>query len=94
MTEHSYEDTRLMVQASKQNLPSSVGLIEYEKISTKLRYVREHTQSRWAKLIFYPKIILGSIIEWNACRHFATYCFNWLCIHLAIKFRLLSANQE
>jgi len=46
-----------MVQASKQNLPSSVGLIEYEKISTKLRYVREHTQSMWAKLIFYPKII-------------------------------------
>lgn len=36
VTEHSYEDTRLMVQASKQNLPSSVGLIEYEKISTKL----------------------------------------------------------
>ena len=37
VTEHSYEDTRLMVQASKQNLPSSVGLVEYEKISTKLR---------------------------------------------------------
>lgn len=36
VTEHTYEDTRLMVQASKQNLPSSVGLVEYEKISSKL----------------------------------------------------------
>lgn len=36
VTEHTYEDTRLMVQASKQNLPSMAGLVEYQKISTKL----------------------------------------------------------
>lgn len=36
VTEHTYEDTRLMVQASKQNLPSTAGLVEYQKISSKL----------------------------------------------------------
>jgi len=36
VTEHTYEDTRLMVQASKQNLPSMAGLVEYQKISSKL----------------------------------------------------------
>lgn len=36
VTEHTYEDTRLMVQASQQNLPSVAGLVEYQKISTKL----------------------------------------------------------
>ncbi|XP_027038685.1 lysophosphatidylcholine acyltransferase 2-like [Pocillopora damicornis] len=36
VTEHTYEDTRLMVQASQQNQPSMTGLVEYQKISSKL----------------------------------------------------------
>ncbi|KAK3741161.1 hypothetical protein QZH41_011829, partial [Actinostola sp. cb2023] len=36
ITEHTYEDCRLMLEASQNKLPAAAGLVEYQKISTKL----------------------------------------------------------
>ncbi|XP_031567229.1 lysophosphatidylcholine acyltransferase 2-like [Actinia tenebrosa] len=36
VTEHTYEDCRLMLEATQKKLPASTGLVEYQKISTKL----------------------------------------------------------
>ncbi|XP_070574726.1 lysophosphatidylcholine acyltransferase 2-like isoform X3 [Ptychodera flava] len=36
VTDHTYEDTRLMLQATKTGLPLSAGLVEFQKIRTKL----------------------------------------------------------
>ncbi|EDO41615.1 predicted protein, partial [Nematostella vectensis] len=36
MTEHTFEDTRLMLEATHKKLPASTGLVEYQKLSSKL----------------------------------------------------------
>ena len=38
-TDHTFEDCRLMLEARKLNLPFEAGLIEFEKIKEKSKYV-------------------------------------------------------
>ena len=40
MTDHTYEDIRLMNYAAKLKLPAADGLVEYAKLSKKLGYVK------------------------------------------------------
>lgn len=39
VTDHTYDDCKLMEIVMKNNLPIEIGLIEYNKINSKLGYV-------------------------------------------------------
>lgn len=38
MTDHTFEDCRLMISAGELTLPMEAGLVEFTKISRKLKY--------------------------------------------------------
>lgn len=39
MTDHTYEDCKLMQEAEKMGLPTEVGLVEFQKMLNKLGLV-------------------------------------------------------
>lgn len=43
MTDHTYEDCKLMKDAEEKGLPNEVGLVEFQKLLNKLGYVEYRT---------------------------------------------------
>ncbi|XP_077982422.1 lysophosphatidylcholine acyltransferase 2-like [Glandiceps talaboti] len=49
VTDHTFEDTRLMVQATKTGLPLSAGLVEFQKLRNKLGLSFDNVEALLAK---------------------------------------------